>query len=72
MKFLRHVDAIINAVTKAKVKKQLPVVRIQMLLSIYAYWKKHNLLPKDPSADNYLTLLDKADAWLTTGAWTDT
>jgi len=72
MMFLQHVDAIIKAVANAKAKKQLPAIRIQMLLSIYAYWTKHNLLPKDMFAANHLTLLDKADVWLAAGAWSDT
>ena len=64
------------AVAKAQATntKQLSAMNIDMLFSIYLYWTQHNLLPKDPLADNKVTLLDNLDAWLAAsdGAWSDT
>jgi hypothetical protein len=69
MKFLRHVEAIIEIVTNAQATEHLSTIEIQTLIKIYSYWTKHNLLPKDSLADDKLkvTLLDNADAWLAEG-----
>ena len=64
LKFLNHVDLIIKTVTQAQATKQLSTTKIQMLISIYSSWKKHNLLPRDTLADNNFTLLDTADKFL--------
>ena len=66
--FLKHVDMIIEHVARAQTTKQLPTLFIRMLLMMYSYWTRHNLLPEDPPAKNKLTLLDTADAWLASGA----
>ena len=68
MEFLQHVDRIIKIVTNARDTKQLPYNFIEVLLSIYSYWKNRNLLPKGELADNKVTLLDHADTWLAEGA----
>jgi hypothetical protein len=68
VKFLKHVDAIIMIVAVAQTTKQLSTISIKMLLRIYSYWTKHDLLPKDSLADKKVTLLDNADAWLAEGA----
>ena len=68
--FLQHVDMVITDVANAQDTKELPAISIRMFLSIYSYWTEHNLLPKDSLADNRLTLLDNADAWLAKGAST--
>ena len=65
--FLEHVDMIIMIVN-AQTTKQLLTISMKMLLSTYSYWTEHNLLPKDSLADNKVTLLDEADAWLADGA----
>ena len=70
--FLGHVVAIITVVANAEATKQLPAIRIRMLLYVYSYWTHHNLLPKDLFADNKLTLLDSVDTWLADGACSDT
>ena len=70
--FLRHVDMIINVVANTQATKQLPYIKIQMLLSIYSNWTKNNLLSNDRLADNNVTLLDRADEWLAKGARSDT
>jgi hypothetical protein len=66
--FLEGVDAIIVNVAKAQTTKQLPAISIKMLLRIYLYWKKHDLLREDSLAGKKVTLLDRADAWLAEGA----
>jgi len=63
--FLLHVDLIIKAVDKAEATKQLSINNIRMLLGMYSYWTEHNILPKDPLAENKVTLLDHVDTWLT-------
>ncbi len=69
VEFLQHVDGIIKTVAKAQATtNQLSTINIQMLLNMYSYWKKHNLLPKDALAHNVVTLLDDADEWLAEGA----
>ena len=70
--FLQHVDMIIKVVADTQATKQLPYIEIQMLLSIYSYWTKNNLLPNYRLADNKVTLLDHADEWLANGARSDT
>jgi hypothetical protein len=60
--FLDNVDSIILSVANAQTTKQFPTFSIEMLLKIYSYWTKNNLLPKD--LDKRLTLLDRADSWL--------
>jgi hypothetical protein len=72
VEFLQHVDGIIKIVTNLQAKKQLPAIIIRMLLYVYSYWTKHNLLPKDMFADNKPTFLDHVDTWLADGAWSDT
>jgi hypothetical protein len=67
MMFLEHVEGIIRTVATAQATEQLSSSVIQMLLKTYSYWKKHNLIPKDPLAKNRFTLLDAADAWLAEG-----
>jgi hypothetical protein len=62
--FLQQVDHIIIKTMEHFPTKQFPNTVIKMLLRIYSYWTHHNLLPKDPPADNQLTLLDLADTWL--------
>jgi hypothetical protein len=56
----------------AQATKQLPATSIRMLLYMYSYWTNHNLLPKDLSVNNKLTLLDNVDTWLADSAWSDT
>ena len=70
LEFLEHVDSIIQIVQVAssQTTKQFPTSFIQMLLWVYSYWTKHNLLPKDSLPDNKLTLLDAADTWMDDGA----
>ena len=68
LKFLHHVGIITKASTKALTTKQVSVTFIKTLLRMYSYWTHHNLLPKDPPADNTLTLLDLADTWLAESA----
>ena len=63
LQFLRRVDAIIT-VTTTMTTKQFPTTFIKALLGIYSNWTHNNLLPKDPLADDKLTLLDRADTWL--------
>jgi hypothetical protein len=58
LKFLDQVDQIITKTTKLK---QFPTNFIKALSWIYSSWTHYNLLPKDPPADNKLTLLDRAD-----------
>ena len=70
--FLQHVDMIINIAAGSQASKQFSYSKIQMLLNIYSYWTNHNLLPNDQLADNQVTLLDQADAWLAEGALYDT
>ncbi len=65
--FLSHVDRIIT-MTTTKTTDQFPTTHIKVLLSVYSYWTHHGLLPKDPPADNKLTLLDRADTWLAASA----
>jgi hypothetical protein len=67
VKFLGHVDAIIKNVANARTAKQLPAIFIKLLLTIYSYWTKHNLFPKDSLVDEKATLLDRADTWLAEG-----
>ena len=62
--FLHHVTTIIKVVAEAYNTRQLSPKAIQMLIDIYLYWKKHNLLLKDKSANNTSTLLNRADKWL--------
>ena len=62
--FLRDVDQIITITTESQTTKQLSDVDIKIFLRLYSYWNRHNLLPEDPSADNNVTLLDRADTWL--------
>jgi len=64
LKFFDHVDLIIRTVTQAQATKQLSASKIQMLIGMYSSWTGHNLLPRDPLADNQVTLLDNADAFL--------
>ena len=66
--FLEHVAMIIIIVGKAHTTKQLSTTSIKLLLRLYSYWTNHNILPKSSLADNEVTLLDKADAWLAEGA----
>jgi len=60
--FLDAVGRIIK-LTKAKATKPLSVGFMKILVRFYLYWTHNGLLPKD-SADNQITLLDYADAWL--------
>jgi OTT_1508-like deaminase len=46
------VEAIIKAVANAQATKQLSTTRIRMLLHMYLYWTKQNILPEDGVADN--------------------
>ena len=62
--FLRDVDQIITITTESQTTKQLSDIDIKIFLRLYSYWNRHNLLPEDPSADNNVTLLDRADTWL--------
>jgi hypothetical protein len=71
MHFLQHVDMIIKAITMAQDTKQLSNIGIDILLSIYLFWTKHNLLLKD-SLPNTPTFLDYVDVWLAGSAWSDT
>jgi hypothetical protein len=64
--FLKQVDQIITRTTTTT--DQFPIAFIKMLVWIYSSWTHHNLLPHDPPADNKLTLLDRADAWLAESA----
>lgn len=50
--FLRHVDMIIDVVAKAKDKEQFPATSTVLLLDIYSYWTKYDLLPEDGPAGN--------------------
>jgi hypothetical protein len=68
MEFLDHVAMIIEHVTTAQATKQLPTMFIRMLLRMYSYWTRHNLLLKDREASNKLTLLDTADGCLASSA----
>jgi hypothetical protein len=63
--FLYHVDKIIILTTATE---QVSAAFIKMLISMYSYWTHHDLLPKDPTADNKFTLLDHADTWLAKSA----
>jgi hypothetical protein len=65
--FLYHVDTIIT-MTTTMTTEQFPTAFIKMLLVMYSYWTHHELLPKDPPADNNVTLLDHADKWLAKSA----
>ena len=65
--FLYHVDRIIT-VTTTMTTEQFPTTFIKVLLGMYSYWTYNGLLPKDPPADNKLTLLDHADTWLAKSA----
>jgi hypothetical protein len=60
--FLDTVDRIIM-ITKAQATNQLSVTFMKILVRFYLYWTHNGLLPKY-SADNQITLLDHADAWL--------
>ena len=53
--FLKHVDQFITMTTMTT--EEFPTIVIKMLLRAYSYWTHHNLLPKDPPADNKLTRL---------------
>lgn len=66
--FLQHVGMIIKVVADARDTKQFSDIDIQSFINIYPYWTDHNLLSKDRLADNKVTLLDHADAWLVEGA----
>jgi len=70
LEFLIGVKAINILVANAQATgtKELPTTFIEMLLSMYSFWKKDNLLLKDLPADRILTLLDLADAWLADSA----
>jgi hypothetical protein len=67
LRFLYHVDQIITMTTKMTTE-QFSTPYIKMLLGMYSYWTHNGLLPKDPSADNKLILLDLADTWLAESA----
>ena len=67
LEFLYHVDRIIN-MTTTMTTEQFPTIFIKLLLGVYSYWTHNDLLPKDPPADNKLTLLDHADTWLAESA----
>ena len=69
--FFKHVEGIFKAVTKAEATKQFSTLNMDMLLSMYSHWTKHNLIPKDGLADHQITLLDEADEWLAGSAWSD-
>jgi hypothetical protein len=71
VEFFQHVDGIIMAVDKVRAEKELPAICIQLILSIYSHWTKHNILPKDLAANNEFTLLDHVDTWLARSAWSD-
>ena len=66
VRFLRDVVAIIKQVANAQTTKQLTTKSIQMLRRMYSYWTENDLLPEDSLAE--VTLLDRADEWLTKGA----
>jgi len=70
--FFQDVDMIIKVVAQVEATKQLPAIKIRMLLKIYSSWTKHNLLPNDALANNKVTLLDNVDIWLADSAWSDT
>ena len=65
--FLQHVDLIIKIVANAHATNNFPYTNASKHLFVQ-YWTEHNLLPKDPLADNKVTLLDDADTWLADGA----
>ena len=67
LEFLHNVDRII-AVTTTTTTDQFPTVFIKALLGLYSSWTHNDILPKDPLADNKLTLLDRADTWLAKSA----
>ena len=69
LEFLNHVDMIITTTTAmTTTRRQVPTSFIKGLLAMYSYWTNNNLLPNDTPADNKLTLLDRADTWLTESA----
>jgi hypothetical protein len=67
LRFLYHLDRII-AMTKTKTTEQFPIAYIKVLIAMYSCWTHNDLLPKDPPANNMLTLLDRADTWLAKSA----
>ena len=65
--FLEQVHTILT-MTTTMTTKQIPTTFIKVLLAMYSYWTHNGLLPKDPSADDKVTLLDYADTWLAESA----
>jgi hypothetical protein len=59
------------AVDTAQHTKQFDDTSIQLILNIYAYWTKQNLLPNLLVDDDRPTLLDHVDTWLAESAWSD-